>query len=122
MFVCVCLQSDVVCLGTAPESFTVEIHTESTVASSIGPCSFNNNSNISCGMSTLHSQDGHLTRVLNLSDYLRLNQMYWGQIGVKNSAGIAMTSIEICEYQFKSDLTSSHSSCETLNYVSGHSS
>ena len=99
--VCVHLQNDVVCLGKAPESFVVEIHTESVLVHvfNSGQCLLDNNSNMTCGMFTSQSEDGHLTLVLNLSEYLQLNHMYLGQIEMHNSAGIASTSIEISESQ-----------------------
>ena len=81
----------------APESFVVQIHTESALVFNSGQCLFNNNSNLSCGMSNSQSQDGHLTLVLNLSEYLQLNHMYLGQIEMHNNIGIASASIEICE-------------------------
>ena len=98
MCVCALVQSDVMCLGSTPDTFEVEISANSDIVASIGQCSFSNSSNTSCGKFSSYYDGGYLILSLNLSEYLKLNEHYMANIGVHNIAGSANTFIEICEW------------------------
>ena len=87
------------CRGTTPETFDIEISTNSDEVLNIEQCSFSNGSHTSCGKFTsyMHSEGEQLTLALNLSNYLQLNEHYVGNIGMHNIAGSANTSMDIRE-------------------------